>query len=128
MDFNRDGTSISKPPLLYGSNYPYWKVRMTAFLQSIDVDVWNCVEFGYTKPTIITDGNKTIEKPKPQWTKEDKHAFNCNSKALNSIFNGVTPSEFHQIFICKLAKEAWDILETGSIKALLKLNRPNCKN
>lgn len=29
----------------------------------------------------------------------------------NAVFNGVIPSEFHQISTCKIAKEAWEILE-----------------
>ena len=107
MEFSRDGTSTTKPPLLNGSNYPYWKVRLTAFLQSIDVDVQNCVKFGYTKPTVVIDGGKTIEKPMPQWTKEDKQAFNWNSKALNAIFNSVTPFEFRRISICKSASDLY---------------------
>lgn len=75
--------------------------------------------FLVSMPTVTTDGNKIIEKPIPQWTKEDKQTFNFNSKALNSIFNGVSPSEFRLISICKTAKEAWDILETvheGTLK------------
>ena len=31
MEFNREGTSITKPPLLYGTNYAYWEVMMIAF-------------------------------------------------------------------------------------------------
>ena len=92
---------------------------MTAFLQSIDVEAWNCVELGYTKPIVVTDGNSTIPKPMAQWTKEEKEVFTFNSRALNVIFNGVTPSEFYRIFTCKIAKEAWEILETiheGSVK------------
>ena len=111
MEFTRDGTSTAKPLLLYGSNYAYWKVRMTSFLSSINVQVWNCVELGYTKPTVVTDGNNTIPKPMAQWTKEEKEAFTFNSRELNVIFNGVTHSEFHQIFTCKIAKEAQEILE-----------------
>ena len=32
-------------------NYTYWKVRMKAFLKSIDERVWNSVEYGWEKPT-----------------------------------------------------------------------------
>ena len=35
MDINREGTSTNKPPLLDGTNYAYWKVRMIAFLRAI---------------------------------------------------------------------------------------------
>ena len=37
-------------PLFDGSNYAYWKVRMRAFLQSLDEKVWQAMEIGQTKP------------------------------------------------------------------------------
>ena len=39
-------------------------------------------------------------------------ASNANSKALNAIFCGVSPDEFHRISHITVAKEAWQILET----------------
>ena len=39
-------------------------------------------------------------------------ASNVNSKALNTIFCGVSPDEFHRISHITVAKEAWQILET----------------
>ena len=65
---------------------------MTTFLRFIDVEVYNCIELGYTKPTVVTDGNITIPQPMAQWTKEEKQAFPINSRNMNAIFNGVTPS------------------------------------
>ena len=38
-------------------------------------------------------------------------ASNANSKALNAIFCGVSPNEFHRISHITVAKEAWQILE-----------------
>ena len=31
-----EGGSVSRPPLLDGTNYDYWKARMMAFLRSMD--------------------------------------------------------------------------------------------
>ena len=39
-------------------------------------------------------------------------AANANRKALNAIFCGVSPNEFHKILHITVAKEAWEILET----------------
>ena len=39
-------------------------------------------------------------------------AANANSKALNAIFCGVSPNEFHRISHVTIAKKAWQILET----------------
>ena len=52
MEFNKEGTSTNKPPLLIGSNYAYWKVWMIVFLKSIDDDIWDCVEDGYSHPKL----------------------------------------------------------------------------
>ena len=93
--------SLNAPPFFDGGNYAFWKVRMRAFLCAIDEFVWDSVENGYVKPTTA----------KFRW---DKTAFviaNANSKAINTIFCGVSPNEFHKILHVKTAKEAWTILE-----------------
>ena len=41
--------SLNAPPYFDGSNYAFWKVRMRAFLYSIDEAVWDAVEIGWTK-------------------------------------------------------------------------------
>ena len=63
MDFNREGTSTNKPPLLDETNYAYWKVRMISFLRrmisflrAINDQVWDIVMEGYTDPTVTVDG------------------------------------------------------------------------
>ena len=42
--------SLNAPPYFDGSNYAFWKVRMRAFLCSIDEAVWDAIEIGWTKP------------------------------------------------------------------------------
>ena len=54
-EFNKVQTLTTKPPLLDGTNYAYWKVIMIAFLRAIDDEVWDVVE-GYTKPIVVADG------------------------------------------------------------------------
>ena len=46
------------------------------------------------------------------WDKATLAAVSANSKALNAIFYGVSPDEFHRISHIIVAKEAWEILET----------------
>ena len=38
------------------TNYPYWKTRMTWYLQSTDLDVWDVIEDGPTIPSKLVDG------------------------------------------------------------------------
>ena len=75
---------------------------MRAFLCSIDDNVWDAVEVGWTRP----------EAAKSTWDKAAFAVANANSKALNAIFGGVSPNEFHRISHITVAKEAWEILET----------------
>ena len=72
------------------------------FLCSIDDTVWDTVEVGWTRP----------EATKSTWDKAALAAANTNSKALNAIFCGVSPDEFHRISHITIVKEAWEILET----------------
>ena len=80
----------------YGNNYAFWKIRMRAFLCSIDDAMWDAVEVGWTKP----------EATKSTWDKAALAAANANSKALNAIFCSVSPEEFHRISHIIVAKEA----------------------
>ena len=87
--------SLNASPYFDGSNYAFWKVRMIAFLYSIDESVWDAVDIGYTR----------LEEAKSIWDKAALAAFNANSKAFNAIFCGVSPDEFHQISHITIAKE-----------------------
>ena len=88
--------SLNASPYFDGSNYAFWKVRMRAFLCSIDEFVWDVVEIGWTRP----------EAAKSTWDKATLAASNANSKALNAIFCGVSLDEFHRISHITVAKEA----------------------
>ena len=90
-------------PLLFdGTNYAYWKVRMRAFLQSLDEKVWQAVEIGWTK---------SKEVP-ADWDEAKIKVANFNSKALNALFSAVTNEEFKKISSTKTAKEAFTNLQT----------------
>ena len=43
------GQSLIIPHLFDDTNYAYWKVRMRAFLQSLDEKVWQAVENGFPR-------------------------------------------------------------------------------
>ncbi|XP_065630944.1 uncharacterized protein LOC136068148 [Quercus suber] len=52
------------------------------------------------------------EAAKSTWDKATLAAANANSKALNAIFCGVSPEEFHRISHITVTKKAWEILKT----------------
>ena len=94
--------SLNAPPFFDGGNYAFWKVRMRAFLCAMAEFVQDSVENGYVKSTTA----------KSEWDKVALALANVNSKAINAIFCGVSPDEFHRISHVKTAKEAQKILET----------------
>ena len=96
------GQSLIVPPLFDGTNYAYWKVRMKAFLQSLDKKVWRALEICWTKPK---------EAP-ADWDDAKINAANFNSRALNTLFSAVANEEFKKISSTEIAKEAWTILQT----------------
>ena len=57
--------SLVIPPHFGGNNYTYWKVKMKAFLKSIDERVWNSVEYGWEKPLLILVSGKLLRKKQP---------------------------------------------------------------
>ena len=69
---------------------------MHAFLCSIDESIWDTVEYGWTRS----------EAAKSTWDKIALTTANANSKALNTIFCGVSPDEFHRISHVTIAKES----------------------
>ena len=108
------GHSLVIPPHFDGNNYAYWKVRMKAFLKSIDERVWNSVEYGQEKPTTPVSEQQTSLK--------EATAF--NSKAMNAIFNAISMEEFKRISNVEVANTTWNILQTvhEGIKAV-KINK-----
>ena len=76
---------------------------MRAFLCAIDESIQDSVENGYVKPTTA----------KSEWDKAALTLANVNGKAINAIFYGVSPDEFHKISHVKTAKEAWTILQNN---------------
>ena len=63
MDISTSQVSLSRPPLFDGSNYTYWKKRMTVFIKAHSKNLWNIILKDYIEP------QKNFDK----WTKDEKH-------------------------------------------------------
>ncbi|CAM8953466.1 unnamed protein product [Rhodiola kirilowii] len=109
----REGQNITRPPLLEGNKYGYWRVRMKAFLKSQDESFWEAVENGWTHTMTIDEAGKAGPLAKIIWTEGQKNSETANSKAMNAIFSGVDGKNFKMISTCEIAKKAWDILQTA---------------
>ena len=81
------GHSLVIPSYFDGNIYAYWKVRMKAFLKSIDERVWLSIENGWERPT-TTIG---------EWTTAQKEVASFNRKAMNATFNAVSMEEFKKL-------------------------------
>ncbi|PNX68419.1 gag-protease polyprotein, partial [Trifolium pratense] len=81
---DKEGGFVTRPPLLDGSNYDYWKSRMMAFLKSMDSKTWKAVLKGWDPPVIVDkEGKSTLElKPEEEWSKEEDALALANSRAL----------------------------------------------
>ncbi|XP_075521562.1 uncharacterized protein LOC142554768 [Primulina tabacum] len=102
--------TVFRPPILDGSNYALWKVKMRVFIKSIEERAWQRVLDGWSPPKIEDADGDTRLKPESTWTIDEVQTSNFNSKALNAIFSSVDTRMFNLITNCVCAKEAWDIL------------------
>ena len=90
------GASIDKPLLFISENYPFWKVRMQIFLESIDRGIWDAILNGPFVPTITVNN---LQEPKPfsQWTAEENRRAQYDVRAKNIISSALTLDEFYRI-------------------------------
>ena len=77
-------------------------------------------------PISIEIGWTRTEVAKSTWDKAALAASNANSKALNAIFCGVSPDEFHRISHITITKEAWQILKT-TYEGTKKVKDTSCR-
>eukprot|EP00253_Pinus_taeda_P011651 PITA_11651 len=85
-----------RPPIFDGSNFTHWKIRTTAYLQSLGAEVWGIVEGGYNFPSAIpTDV-------------AEKKQYEFNAKVVTVLLGSLTQSEFMKVMHFKSAKEMWD--------------------
>ena len=98
---NQEGHSITRPPMFNGTDYTYWKTRMRIFLISMDFELWNLVENGFSKSSL----------PMIDWNELEKKAFALNAKAMNALFCALDKNEFNRVSICETAFDIWHTLE-----------------
>ncbi|TYJ99744.1 gag-pol polyprotein [Cucumis melo var. makuwa] len=112
MEIIREGPSASRPPVLDGKNYFYWKPRMIFFIKTLDGKEWRALVGGYEPPMITVNG-VLVPKPEIDWKDAEGQASVGNARAINAIFNDVDLNVFKLINSCTTAKEAWKILEVA---------------
>jgi hypothetical protein len=87
-------------PLFFdGTCYNYWKRKIKMYLDSINDQVWDVIESDFV--TLDLDN----------LTNSDKANKQCNTMALNTIYNAIDSKVFEQIKDYERASELWKRLE-----------------
>lgn len=60
----------------------FGKFHVSTFIHSINFCMWSMIEFGYSPPFKVINGNK-IEIHYSLWTLQDRELTQLNSKCLN---------------------------------------------
>ena len=102
--------STTRPPLFTGTDYPYWKTKMTWFIQSTNLDLWDVIEDGPHIPSKLENG-VMVPKLKHEWDELDRKKVQLNVKAVFILHCAIDRNAFNRIWQCKLAKEIWKLLE-----------------
>ncbi|KZV26462.1 hypothetical protein F511_33714 [Dorcoceras hygrometricum] len=94
--------------------YDVWKIRMRAHLAAQD-DVWIITN----RPTKIMNTNTAmaissgaaqwVEKPRKEWTSEDKNKANLDNVAKEILYKTLGNNMFSKIQTCVTAKEIWEM-------------------
>ncbi|XP_073131837.1 uncharacterized protein, partial [Henckelia pumila] len=110
MKIPYSGTA-QRPPILDGSNYAIWKVRMCVYIKSIDEKAWQRVLQGWNPPRRTDREGDFLLKPETDWNADETAASNMNNKTLNSIFTSLDSNMFSLVTNCVCAKQDWEKLQ-----------------
>ena len=83
---------------------------MTWYLESLDLEVWKTILFGYTFPTKDVGGGK-IRKTLDKYNEEESIKFQLNTRVIYILVCVMDRNEYNRISQCKTGKEIWRILE-----------------
>ena len=92
-------------------DYDDWKIRMQAHLSAQDDDMWYVITDGPMKivkviPSTEEGGeSRVIEKPRIDWTVEDKRKANLDNVAKDILYKTLDKNMFSKIKSCVTAKE-----------------------
>ena len=105
-------TSFSKIPMFSKEDYNHWKIRMRAHLAAQHEDMWYVITNGPMKIMKVDTTNasidgvpKMIEKPRHEWTTEDKKKDNLDIVAMDILYKTLDKNMFSKMETCANAKE-----------------------
>ena len=89
---HRDGP----PPIFEGDDFPYWKIRMEAYLEALDVGILRAASQGFPKPKDPTN----LQGDEVNYEKQ-------NAKARNTIFRVLCKDVFNRVRNHKEVHALW---------------------
>ena len=102
--------STTRPPFFTGTDYSYWKGKISWFLKSINLDLWDVIEDGPHIPSKL-ENEVMVPKPKQKWDELDKKKIQLNAKVVYILHYAIDRNEFNRVWQCKSAKKIWRLLE-----------------
>ncbi|XP_073138422.1 uncharacterized protein [Henckelia pumila] len=110
-------TSFNKIPMFSKEDFDDWKILMQEHLSALDDDMWFVITDGPLTITKINtaialsgSGPQFIEKPRIEWTAEDKKKTNLDNVAKDILYKTLYKNTFSKIKTCKTGKEIWEKL------------------
>ncbi|KAA0035264.1 gag-pol polyprotein [Cucumis melo var. makuwa] len=116
MEIIREGPSASRPLVLDGKNYSYWKPRMIFFIKTLDRRAWRVLVAGYEPPMMTVDG-VSIPKSKVDWI-DDKEQASFSKEAwkiLEVAYESTTRVKISRLQLITSKFEALKMFEDESI-------------
>ena len=118
--------NYNRPPVLDGSNYHYWQIRMRTYIKSLDGRSWRSILEGYTWPTEGPDADGDIVPiPEERFTAGDILLSSYNEKALNAIFGHVDALICLKLFKTALLQNKLGTYFRVIVKGMLVSNKLN---
>jgi hypothetical protein len=84
------------PPIFYGDDFPYWKIRMEAYLEAIDIGVYKAATQGFPEPRDPTN-----------LVGEEFNYEKWNAKTKNTLFRGLCKDVFNRVRNHRNAHDLW---------------------
>ena len=101
-----ESNALIKPPVLDGSNYSIWKIKVRAYIKYTDERAWQAVINGWTPPQWIDEIGDIIPNEESDWTPDEIKTAGYNSKAICILFSSVDSNMFKIINNFVSAKDA----------------------
>ncbi|XP_062099833.1 uncharacterized protein LOC133805684 [Humulus lupulus] len=102
--------STNRAPFFNGVEFPYWRIRMETYLQSIDYDLWHIVSNGPYIPKHVINGVEVINTYEA-YDEEDKKMLSKNARAKYALICGLDRDVFKNIEQASTAYDMWKMLE-----------------